>query len=68
MICGKLKSKVEKGLLMNILKRILDGNPRAVGRAIMLVKNGGAGSRERMKSMRLAREIFDLSVKKKGRS
>ena len=28
---------------------------------------GGAGARERMKSMRLAREIFDLSVKKKGR-
>ena len=54
---------MEKGLLMNVLKGILDGNPRAVGRAITLVKNGGAGARERLKSMRLAREIFDLSVK-----
>jgi putative protein kinase ArgK-like GTPase of G3E family len=67
-IRGKLKSKAEKGLLMNILKGILDGNPRAVGRAITLVKNGDEGARERMKSRRLAGEIFDLSVKKKNRS
>jgi hypothetical protein len=66
MIRGKAKSKVEKGLLMNVLKGILDGNPRAVGRAITLVKNGGAGAPGLIKSIQLAREIFDLSVKKKG--
>jgi hypothetical protein len=37
-IYGKPQSRMEKGLLMNILKGILDGNPRAVGRAITLVK------------------------------
>jgi len=56
LIRRKAKSMMEEMRRMTLLKEILDGQARAVGRAISLVENGGAGARELMRSIRPHRQ------------